>query len=118
MGIDKKIVSILPLKLKIGAHVFRVQEVPDGEFNEGICGRINKDTNVISVRSTLSDSQKWSTLFHEIFHSINSELNESIVDSLAEQIYQVLKDNKLLNERPQKTRRSFKRNKKRVGKRT
>lgn len=85
-----------PVKLKIGGHTFRVSEVPEGEFTDGTCGRINKDSNIISIRSTLSDSQKWTTLFHEIFHAINNELSEALTDSLAEQFYQVLKENKLL----------------------
>jgi hypothetical protein len=35
-------------------------------------------------------------LIHEAMHFMNSSLNHALLDSLAEQIYQVLADNKLL----------------------
>lgn len=52
----------------------------------------------------LPQSQKESTLIHEIIHICNTEVgsenHHALISSLAEQLYQVLKDNKLLSPNP------------------
>lgn len=90
----------IPTKIKIGGHVFKV-EVKEIDKNE--CGETNFLTGTISIEKRLPQSVKESTLIHEIIcHAINttftgeSHLAHAYMDSVAEQIYQVLKDNKLL----------------------
>lgn len=57
---------------------------------------MDREKGLISIRKDLMDTQRESTLFHEIFHVLNSELDHVILDGLAEQLYQVLKDNRML----------------------
>ncbi len=81
----------IPSKLKIGGHQFTVVVK---EFEE--CGRTERTRNRIIIDADLTQSQKESTLIHEILHVINNEIAHPLLDSLAEQLYQVLSDNKLL----------------------
>ena len=81
----------IPKKLKIGGHQFKVIVK---EFDD--CGKTKRTTNEMWIASDLTQSQKESTLFHEILHALNNELAHPLLDSLAEQLYQVLSDNKLL----------------------
>lgn len=88
----------IPKQLKIGGHIVTVdctQEIPgaDGDFSS--------EKNLIRISKELPQSQKESTLIHEIFHAINSELDGIVLghimmESLSQQLYQVLADNKLL----------------------
>jgi hypothetical protein len=91
----------IPKKIKIGGHTVKVdcsKELIDEEgFWESKKGKI-------SICSKLPQTHKEATLIHEIFHVINTTLDgdkigHSLLDSLSEQFYQVLKDNKLLNEK-------------------
>lgn len=87
----------LPKKLKIGGHIFSIDESKE---LEGANGKTFYSKNLIEIDKTLVQDQKESTLLHEIFHCMNAcfdekELGHMLLDSLSEQLYQVLKDNKL-----------------------
>lgn len=85
----------LPTKLKIGAHTVTVTV----KAMEN-CGEWDETKSEISIGSHLPKERMESTLIHEIIHVFNTTLSETreghiLQDSLAEQLYQVLKDNKL-----------------------
>jgi hypothetical protein len=85
----------IPKQLKIGGHRVRVRLTPDLDDS----GQVDRDKNEILLRLDLARSQLEATLFHEIFHHLNSSLEDThhgLLDSLAEQVYQVLSDNKML----------------------
>lgn len=87
----------IPKKLKIGGHQFTVKEVKD----YGAMGSTETRKNLITICEDAPQTQKESTLLHEIFHCINTTfgsdmVSHSLLDSFSEQLYQVLKDNKLL----------------------
>jgi len=85
--------------LKIGGHEFNlvIMEL------ENELGRTDFNTSTICIDKDISvQSVKESTLLHEIIHACNStfgdeRLEHALIDSLAEQLYQVLSDNNLLN---------------------
>ena len=91
----------IPKKLKIGGHTYEVRLVDDGEalFLDGE-GAISRDTHIIEINSRYPQSEKEATLLHEIFHALNATFDEGtnhmLVESLSQQLYQVLKDNKML----------------------
>jgi len=89
---------IIPKHLKIGGHIVKVdcsKELVD------LNGEADTSTNTIYICKTLPQSQKEATLIHEIFHFLNTTLDHGeahrLIDSLSEQLYQVLKDNHLIN---------------------
>jgi len=79
----------IPKKLRIGAHTFKIQ-IKDIEA----CGYTDRNKIIIAISDQLTQSQKESTLIHEIFHVLNNELDHALLDSLSEQLYQVIKENK------------------------
>lgn len=83
----------LPKQLKIGGHLINIELKRLDNLN----GEFDYETNTIFISSDLTDSQKESTLLHEIFHVMNTSVDEgyghALIDSFAEQLYQVLKDN-------------------------
>lgn len=87
----------IPKELKIGGHTVTVD---CSKELEGMSGESDTANNKINICKTIKQSQKESTLIHEIFHFMNATLDDGdghrILDSLAEQLYQVLSDNKLL----------------------
>ena len=85
----------IPKKLKIGGHLIKVREMEmvDDISCSGDSSYVNGE---IRLNRELKQSQKEASLIHEIFHFINTTINHDLLDSLSEQIYQVLKDNKLL----------------------
>ena len=86
----------IPNKLKIGGHTYKVflkKEWEDSKDEDGYC---DVTKNEIVLKASMSQSCKEVTLLHEIFHALNSVLDHTVMDSLSEQLYQVLKDNKLL----------------------
>ena len=89
----------IPKSLKIGGHSYKIELVKEGELAKNDCGSLSRENNKIYIDTKLSDSNRTVTLIHEILHAVNNELSESFVDGLAEQLYQVLKDNKLLNKK-------------------
>lgn len=86
---------LIPSKLKIGGHIYHVK-LDSANMDNGDYGMIDSDDNTIYLRKALCQSQREATLFHEILHALNSTLNHPLLDSLAEQLYQVLSENKLL----------------------
>ena len=90
----------IPKKLKIGGHIFKIvlEKESKAKTSRGHnCGHSDRTTGIISINADLIQSEQELTLIHEIFHLINGELNETLLDSLSEQVYQVFKDNQLLN---------------------
>lgn len=87
----------IPKQLKIGGHVIKI--VRDLEL-PGENGNADTEKNQINICKNLPQSQKESTLIHEIFHFLNTtmdgDIGHMLMDSLSEQFYQVLKDNKML----------------------
>ena len=85
----------IPKSLKIGGQIVEVRLVSGDEL-DGDSGATLFDKNLIKVSKDIPQTQKEETLFHEIIHMINNELHEVEVEFLAHDLYQVLKDNKLL----------------------
>lgn len=86
------------MKLKIGAHVITV-EYRELENSTGLC---DTQRGVITIDPTYPPSVQGASLIHEILHVINPTLGDTdhaLMDSLSEQLFQVLHDNNLLNER-------------------
>lgn len=97
---------IIPKKLKVGGHIF------DVVIEKMDCmGSCNSTDNIINISKDAVQSQKEATLMHEIFHAINTtfsgghNFSHALLDSLAEQFYQVLRDNKLLDPRVAKEKK-------------
>ncbi len=89
----------IPKKLKIGGHIYKIK-VCDLQ-NQQIDGDHNTENNTIRIRETLPKDQQEATLIHECLHALNAvwgerETAHMFLDSLAEQIYQLLSDNKML----------------------
>lgn len=85
----------IPKQLKIGGHKYKVLITKTG-LDSGDYGELEIETNTIRINPDLPQSNKESTLIHEILHAVNTTLDHELLDSLSEQIYQVLKDNKLI----------------------
>ncbi len=86
--------------LKIGGHdlELHIRNVNDANF----IGETNFNIPCITIDSDTSQSYKESSLIHEALHAMNTtmdgdEIGHIFLDSLAEQIYQFLSDNDLLN---------------------
>ncbi len=82
------------MNLKIGGHNYKVQFVDGVGVSMGMSAKID---NTIKITKDMTDSQKESTLLHEIIHALvdnfGVELTEQSVSILGEGLYQVLKDN-------------------------
>jgi hypothetical protein len=97
----------IPKKLKIGGHIYTVKH--RDRFRED---GVEKTGSCLSVHTTLwidnnpSKSQQESTLIHEILEALNNEnelnLTHQQISTLECGLYQVLKDNRLLNEKESK----------------
>ncbi len=84
------------MKLKIGGHKYRVEYTNNiSKLESEDCGRVSREKGIIYIDNTLMKSEQEVSLIHEIFHILNTELNHELLDSLAQQLYQVLTDNKL-----------------------
>lgn len=86
----------IPNKLKIGGHLYAVVKVPKNDLQSESVGCAATSSNKISISLDQTHDQQEATLIHEILHAINATIDHTLLDSLAEQIYQVLKDNKML----------------------
>ncbi len=88
----------IPKSLKIGGHTYSVSIVKPSEVSDdkSACGATTYSRGVIELNANRMKSHIEQTLFHEVFHVLNSELHHALLDSLAQQIYQVLSDNKML----------------------
>lgn len=88
----------IPALIKVGGHLIAVdcsRELQDKD------GEWDPTTNTIHICSSLAQSQREATFFHELFHIINSELGNdpimhALMESLSQQFYQVFHDNELL----------------------
>lgn len=85
-------------EMKIGGHKFKIVQK---ELRSNLMGECDFNKNIISLQKDLPQSQKEVTLIHEILHAINSEWDNQInghifLESIAQQLYQVLNDNKML----------------------
>lgn len=90
------------MKLKIGGHEYEVTIKPLRKQNELASCNYNKATITIDKGITVQSIRE-SAFIHEILHALNSTfgydgMEHGFLDSFAEQIYQVLKDNGLLNQ--------------------
>lgn len=79
--------------IKIGGHLFTL------DFIDGLAdsGSTDFNNNKILINKNLSESNKHSTIIHEIIESINSvydlNLPHTTIQTLEAAIYQVIKDN-------------------------
>ena len=98
----------IPKKLKIGGMIWEVEESSD-VVNEGSCfASTHPLTQKFFIDPKIKQQKKEQALIHEILHAVwwtngmrsREDLKkeeEYIVDSLSQGLYQVLKDNKLIN---------------------
>lgn len=87
-----------PKTLKVGAHKFKL--VTD-KIHDEFMGQTDFTNRTIHLDRRLVGTPKFSTLIHELFHAMNSTLSSdtkghALCDSLAEQMAQVLLDNKFV----------------------
>lgn len=89
----------IPKKLKIGGHDITVivQHIDDDDHCHGLW---DPTSNTILIEETDAQSQQEASLLHEILHVLNATIDEdhighAFLDALSEQLYQVLKDNKI-----------------------
>ena len=87
---------IIPKKLKVGAFIYDIELCNQVDDSLSSGEMTNRKENKIKIDKTLTVDGQGVTFWHEVLHSINGELGEVVIDSLAQQIYQVLKDNKML----------------------
>lgn len=86
----------IPKTLKIGAHSYKVIEVSAGRLGSTDDASVDKEKGVITINKNLMQSEKETTLIHEVLHVMNNEIQHQMIESLAQQIYQFLHENKLL----------------------
>lgn len=89
-------------EIKVGAHKYTIHLSPTD--SEGTCGETDFVKSTILINPHMSQSMKESTLIHEILHACNTTFSDehlahSVLDSMADQLYQVLSDNGLLNKK-------------------
>lgn len=88
----------LPTRVKIIAHDYEVQQLPDELMHENM-GFCNSVTQQIHVGLGLSATQEAETLVHEILHavfyhlSLKGNAEEQIVNGLSLGFVAVLRDN-------------------------
>ena len=92
----------IPKKVKIGGHWYKVLLRKNRERQDGSSslGSENSRFNNIWIDGNQAITQQESTLLHEIIEAINYlnhlSLGEKEISVLETNLYQVLKDNKLL----------------------
>lgn len=93
----------IPNKMRIAGIDYKVIKEKSMALNEGLAGSHTAHLCEIRLQTKGYNQQKTEqTFFHEVIHAIgdhyiNNELTERQVDNLATGIYQVLKDNKIIN---------------------
>lgn len=85
--------------IRIGGHVYTLEVRASAD---GDCGEIDYVTSTIVVNRDMQFSMQVSTLLHEAMHAMNPTLADehlahAFLDSLAEQLYQFLSENGLLD---------------------
>jgi len=88
---------MIPTKIKVGGHVFRVI-IKDKLNDEKDRGMVVFDTHTIYIKKGLDEQAKEYVFWHEILHIIDNTYNalslgEKTVCRISEGLYQVLKDN-------------------------
>ena len=82
--------------MKIQAHNYEIIYVDDHPFFEtDKVGYLDRPNGKIYISANMVETEKQVALLHEILHVLNGELSESIVDALAQQLLQVVVDNKM-----------------------
>ena len=76
------------LKIELENWIIKNSPLPD------VAGFTDFGKLTILLDSTLTDTQKLLTLFHEILHISNSELSEEVIDFLAHFITRLFLNNK------------------------
>lgn len=89
----------IPNKIKIGGIVYKVVIADHWHDRGGADGEqfnTKKEGNVIYIGKDLSQEAQEITFIHEALHAMNATMNHEFLDSLSEQIYQFLKDSKII----------------------
>jgi Zn-dependent peptidase ImmA (M78 family) len=96
---------IIPATIKIGNLVYKIEKIEDKFEESDFYGRSWTKVQKIKLNPNISKEHCEQTLFHEIIHIIldsghyrDESSNEKIVSYLAQNLYQVLKDNKFLKD--------------------
>ena len=91
-------------RIKIMATEYSVEEVEQIDKYQRLWGQIDYAEQTIKIDKNIPESLKRETLVHEILHGILEKLgylelneDEQKVHSIASTMYQVLKDNNLIN---------------------
>ena len=90
----------IPDKLRIGAHDFKVVQVPESDLrDEETDACVCHDQLLISIREDVPDSYKIELLLHEMIHAllsgskIDGDEEEKVATQLGEGLTQFLSDN-------------------------
>lgn len=96
----------IPKKLKVGGHTYTVNIV---KGDNALCspqylGRTSHNKNTIDLEEEIPDSKREEVFLHEILHicfdqgGIDREYKEEeyLVNTLSNQLYSILKDNKII----------------------
>lgn len=98
----------IPLKIRVGPHVYKVKEGHKFTENPALCGQTRHGAGQILLGDTdqsgapATRSQIEQTFFHELMHCVVSvyngrrEMEEAVVDALATGLYQALNDARML----------------------
>lgn len=98
----------IPKKLKCGGLIFEVKESQEIANSSGTFGQTHFRQQKIFLEKSEKQQKKEQTFIHEIIHiclwqsgilarlnRIDKDLEEDIVSSIDNNLYQILKDNKL-----------------------
>jgi len=91
---------MLPKKVKIGPHVYRIKVGLDKDAKKrGLAGKLDWEKQEIQIAKDVAPSCQEEYLVHEILHGIDihfndDDLTEKQISHLAKGIYSVLKENK------------------------
>lgn len=80
----------IPDKIKINGITYTVRKQLLNDF-----GNFDAKRKLIIIADDLNDDVEELTLWHEMLHAANYEMSEMEVESLAQQIVQIIRDNKL-----------------------
>lgn len=87
----------IPRTLLIGGHRIKVKYVDTVDKKDESCvGLADTSSGEILIRKRMKRSMQEATFFHEALHHMNVSINHALLDSIAEQMYQMLKVNKML----------------------
>ena len=82
----------IPKVLTIGGRKIKVKFV---DLKDAV-GEADYVNGLILIQKGMKRSAQEATFFHECLHHCNTSLNHATLDSIAEQIYALLKNNKML----------------------